>query len=219
MSYFFVIKIVSRNYINAILEEQMSKIFCLMGKSSSGKDTIFKELCENKALNLKPIISYTTRPKRTNETNGVEYNFITEQQLHEFKDEDKVIEVRRYDTVHGPWYYGTIDDGQIEIDSNNRYIVIVTLEAYQSYKKYFGEEYIYPLYIDLDDGIRLERALARERNQSRPNYDELCRRFLADSKDFSQEKLNECGITSSYINSNLNECINQIIGDIDKAAV
>ena len=190
-----------------------------MGKSSSGKDTIFKELCENKALNLKPIISYTTRPKRTNETNGVEYNFITEQQLHEFKDEDKVIEVRRYDTVHGPWYYGTIDDGQIEIDSNNRYIVIVTLEAYQSYKKYFGEEYIYPLYIDLDDGIRLERALARERNQSRPNYDELCRRFLADSKDFSQEKLNECGITSSYINSNLNECIKQIIGDIDKAAV
>ena len=46
----------------------MGKIFCLMGKSSSGKDTIFKEISNIKELKLNPIVLYTTRPKRTNET-------------------------------------------------------------------------------------------------------------------------------------------------------
>ena len=59
----------------------MGKIFCLMGKSSSGKDTIFKKIRDDKELNLKPIVSYTTRPKRTNETNGVEYFFINEKEV------------------------------------------------------------------------------------------------------------------------------------------
>ena len=70
----------------------MGKIFCLMGKSSSGKDTIFKEINNDKDLNLKPIISYTTRPKRINETNGVEYFFINKDELNKFEEENKVIE-------------------------------------------------------------------------------------------------------------------------------
>ena len=57
----------------------MGKIFCLMGKSSSGKDTIFKELKDDTDLNLKPIISYTTRPKRVSETQGIEYFFIAKE--------------------------------------------------------------------------------------------------------------------------------------------
>ena len=109
----------------------MGKIFCLMGKSSSGKDTIFKEISNKKELRLNPIVLYTTRPKRTNETNGVEYFFINEDKLEQFKDQGKIIECRKYDTVHGPWYYSTIDDGQIDLEKNN-YIAIVTLEAYNS---------------------------------------------------------------------------------------
>ena len=66
----------------------MGKIFCLMGKSSSGKDTIFKEINEDKDLDLKPIISYTTRPKRINETNGVEYFFINKDDLNKFEKEN-----------------------------------------------------------------------------------------------------------------------------------
>ena len=85
----------------------MGKIFCLMGKSSSGKDTIFKEISNKKELRLNPIVLYTTRPKRTNETNGVEYFFINEDKLEQFKDQGKIIECRKYDTVHGPWYYST----------------------------------------------------------------------------------------------------------------
>ena len=98
----------------------MGKIFCLMGKSSSGKDTIFKELNEDKELNLKPIVSYTTRPKRINETDGVEYFFIDKNQLDKYKEENKVIEQRVYHTVDGDWYYCTINDKQIDLEIDGK---------------------------------------------------------------------------------------------------
>lgn len=191
----------------------MGKIFCLMGKSSSGKDTIFKEINNDKDLDLKPIISYTTRPKRVNETNGVEYFFINKDELKEFERQNKVIEKRVYHTVHGEWFYGTINDGQIDLDKNN-YMLITTLESYKSLRDYFGEDKVFPFYIDIEDGIRLERALERERRQEKPNYDELCRRFLADNKDFSSENLSNLGINKFYINENLKDCINDIKKDI-----
>lgn len=193
----------------------MGKIFCLMGKSSSGKDTIFKEVKNDKKLNLKPIVLYTTRPRRTNETNGIEYYFIDENKLESFKSEGKVIEYRRYDTVDGPWYYSTIDDGQINLVDNN-YIVIVTLEAFNNFKNYFGEDKVYPIYINIEDGLRLERALFREKNQNNPKYNELCRRFLADSIDFSDENLEKAGIYKEYLNINLYECIENIKNDIKR---
>ena len=191
----------------------MGKIFCLMGKSSSGKDTIFKKIRDDKELNLKPIVSYTTRPKRTNETNGVEYFFINEKELNKFEKEDKVIEKRVYDTVHGDWYYCTINDEQIDLESNN-YLLITTLESYKSLKDYFGEDKVYPLYIHVEDGIRLQRALDREKNQENPNFDELCRRFLADNSDFSKENLSTLKINEFYTNKELEECINNIKKDI-----
>ena len=191
----------------------MGKIFCLMGKSSSGKDTIFKKIRDDKELNLKPIVSYTTRPKRTNETNGVEYFFINEKELNKFEKEDKVIEKRVYHTVHGDWYYCTINDEQIDLESNN-YLLITTLESYISLKDYFGEDKVYPLYIHVEDGIRLQRALDREKNQENPNFDELCRRFLADNSDFSKENLSTLKINEFYTNKELEECINNIKKDI-----
>ena len=92
--------------------------------------------------------------------------------------------------------------------------MIVTLEAYNSLKKYFGREHIEPIYIDIDDGIRLERALQREKQQSEPNYNEVCRRFLADNKDFSEANLLSSGIDKRYVNINLEQCIRHIKQDI-----
>lgn len=194
----------------------MGQIFCLMGKSSSGKDTIFKEIRNDKDLDLKPIVSYTTRPKRTNETNGVEYFFINKEELKGFEKENKVIEERVYHTVHGDWYYCTINDSQIDLE-NNDYLLITTLESYKSLRDYFGEDKVYPIYIHIEDGIRLQRALDREKAQQNPNFDELCRRFLADSQDFSDKNLSALNINKFYTNENLQECINNIKTDILKS--
>lgn len=191
----------------------MGKIFCLLGKSGSGKDTVFKKLMERKELSLKPVVSYTTRPKRDKETEGVEYYFISKEKLKQYEIMGKVIEVREYNTVNGQWYYLTIDDGQINI-SNDSYLIITTLEAYKNLQKYFGKDKVIPIYITLDDGIRLERALKREMNQENPNYSELCRRFLADDSDFSVNKLKDAEIEKLYYNYEINKCIDSIEKDI-----
>ena len=71
-----------------------------------------------------------------------------------------------------------------------------------------------PVYIEVDDGERLSRALQRERQQEQPKYDELCRRFLADQNDFSEENLREAGISRRYRNQNKTQCLEEIIGEI-----
>lgn len=191
----------------------MGKIFCLLGKSSCGKDTIFKKITENKENDLIPIVPYTTRPIRSNECDGREYHFITEEQFEEYLEKGLVIERRVYNTVKGKWYYGTIDDGQINLNKGN-YMMITTLESYNELRKYFEEDEVVALYINVDDGIRLERALTRERSQVNPNYKEMCRRFIADSEDFSEENLRNSGITHIYENNVLEECIEKIENDI-----
>lgn len=191
----------------------MGKIFCLMGKSSSGKDTIFKEIIKDLDLQLKPIVLYTTRPKRAYETEGIEYYFIDEDILNRYREEGKIVEERQYNTINGIWYYSTIDDGNIDIDNNN-YLIIVTLDAYLNIKNYFGEDKVIPIYIEVEDGIRLERALDRERKQNKPNYEELCRRFLADNRDFSKHNLLEANIQNIFFNNQLNSCIREVKEEI-----
>lgn len=191
----------------------MGRIFCLMGKSSSGKDTIFNELNKDAELNLKPIIPYTTRPKRSNEINGVQYEFITEDELENYAQAGLIIEKRVYNTVNGLWVYCTVDDGQINLERDN-YILIGTLEGYIHLGRYFGRPNVVPIYIKVEDEVRLERALYREKQQSQPNYEELCRRFLADSVDFSVDNLTHYGITTIYDNNDLTECLTKIKRDI-----
>lgn len=187
----------------------MGKLFCLMGKSSTGKDTIYKNLLARDDLALHTIIPCTTRPIRSGETHGVEYFFYTEEELARLEREGKIIELRSYDTVYGVWKYFTADDGQIDLASNS-YLIIGTLESYVKMQAYFGREYLVPVYLAVDDGIRLERALARERSQKEPRYAEMCRRFLADEKDFSPEKLKSAGVTRIFENRELSETTEEI---------
>lgn len=191
----------------------MAKLFVLMGKSAIGKDTIYKELLNNKSLDLKEIVIYTTRPIRDGEKDGVEYFFVSNDELEELKNQDKIIEIRQYNTVGGLWSYFTVNDGQIDLDSYNS-LIIGTLESYEQIKNYFGDDKVYPIYIEVDDGIRLQRALDRERQQKLPQYAEMCRRFLADEEDFKEENLKRLGISKRYKNLTLDKCIDEIIKDI-----
>ena len=186
----------------------MSNIYYLMGKSSSGKDTIYKRIKELHP-ELKTVTIYTTRPIREGEKNGKEYYFVNEEKLQQLLDDGKVIELRTYDTVHGPWNYFTVDDGQFDQDTAD-YLMIGTLESYQKMREYFGEERIVPLYIEVEYGERLMRALTRERMQKEPKYAEMCRRFLADTEDFSEENLKAVGITERFENRELEETVRKI---------
>lgn len=190
----------------------MGKIFYVMGKSASGKDTVYKELTRRLPW-LRRVRMYTTRPIRDGEQNGVEYFFVGPDFLRRCEAEGRVIECRTYDTVYGPWSYFTAEDGQIRL-SDGDYLMMGTLESYQKLKEVYGEDAICPIYIYLADGLRLERALKRESAQKTPRYAELCRRYLADEEDFSEERLKRAGITGGYENVVLEECIQEIINEI-----
>ena len=186
----------------------MGKICYIMGKNSSGKDTIFKKL-EERMPEFKTVTLYTTRPARAGETNGIEYYFVDEGKLKAMEDKGYVIEIRAYNTKHGVWKYFTADDGQINLDRYN-YIIIGTLESYEAMCRYFGRERLIPVYIEVEDGLRLKRALQRERRQSEPKYSEMCRRFLADQVDFSDENLKKAGIKRRFRNHKMEECLQDV---------
>lgn len=192
----------------------MNRIFYIMGKSSSGKDSIYKKLIAE--LGFDPLVIYTTRPMRENETEGREYHFVDKDEFLRMKKNNAVIEERHYDTVHGEWIYFTAKDS---IDLSQNILGIGTLESYVKLRDYFGGEVVRPIYIEVDDGIRLLRAVERERIEVQPKYAELCRRFLADTADFSEENLAAAGITKRFSNDGkIEDCIADIIEYISKTA-
>ena len=184
-------------------KKKTTHIFCIMGKSSCGKDTIFRRLTGDESLGLTKLVTYTTRPIRAGETEGIEYHFTDSAGEAALEAAGKIIEKRTYHTVAGPWDYFTADDGQVEEGGN--YIIIATIESFVKLRDFYSNCAVCPIYIYVEDGERLARALARERQQEKPRYAELCRRFLADSEDFSDEKLAAAGITEadSYENIDL----------------
>lgn len=186
----------------------MGKIFYIMGKSSSGKDTLYKKL-KMSFPKLKTVVPYTTRPIREGECDGVEYFFVDDEKLLNMKEADQVIELRSYNTKCGVWHYFTANDGQIDL-THHDYLLIGTLVSYEALKDYFGEEMLVPIYIEVEDGLRLFRALERERSQKVPKYAEMCRRFLADESDFSEENLQKNNITKRFMNNQLEECLHEI---------
>ena len=136
----------------------MGKIFYVMGKSSSGKDTIFRELMKDETLELQEIVLYTH------------------------------MDLKRKD-----------------------YLAIGTLVSYEKMRAYYGEEQVLPIYVEVPDDIRLIRAIDREKKQEKPAYEEMCRRFLADSEDFSEENLEKTGISRRFSNAGtLEECLTEI---------
>ena len=193
----------------------MGRIYYLLGKSATGKDTLYKEILKRRPK-LRTVTMYTTRPIREGETDGVEYFFTGREELERQLASGKVIESRTYQTIAGPWTYYTVDDGQFDVADDESCLMIGTLESYEKMCAYFEAGKMVPVYIEVPDGIRLLRAVKREENQRKPNYREVCRRYLADEKDFSEENLERLGITKRYQNTDMEMCLEEILRDLDK---
>ncbi len=191
----------------------MSKIYYIIGPSSSGKDTLYKRILAEDLLHLHRVTMYTTRPIRRGEQEGVEYHFVDEARYNELVESGTVIESRVYDTIHGLWYYFTVDDQSVSLE-NYDYLMIGVVDSFEKTREYYGADKVIPIYIDVEDGIRLQRALTRETKQAQPKYKEMCRRYLADIEDFSRERLEQAGIHRMFHNVDLEECIQEIVGYI-----
>lgn len=185
----------------------MSRIFCLIGKSGSGKDTIYREILRQADVGLVPVIPYTTRPKRTDEVEGLNYHFVTEEQLEQFRQQGRVMECRQYHTVQGIWSYFTL---QFDLEKDSDYILITTLEGVDNIVRQYGSQMVHVVYLYIGDKERLIRCIQRESQQKNPNYTEVCRRFIADQQDFSDEKLELCThVHTVHTDQPLWQCLQQ----------
>ncbi len=221
----------------------MGRLFCILGKSGAGKDSVYKRLLEDQTLALQKVVPYTTRPIRAGEQDGIQYHFVSEETRQQMERAGKIIEQRSYKTWHGIWTYFTAEDGQIDLQRHN-YLLIGTLESFLALKSHYAtgrvgdrlddrradqnapacaedawgyrNSAVVPIYIEVEDGLRLDRALRRERGQKTPRYEEMCRRFLADVQDFSEEKLAEAGIGMRFENISLEACAEKIRGYIEE---
>ena len=171
-------------------EKIVSRIYCIVGKSASGKDTVYREILAERPDSLIPIVPYTTRPQRVGERNGVDYHFVSFDELAAFEAAGRVIEKREYHTTQGLWVYFTL---QFELEEGKDYILINTLEGAKSLTRHYGAETVSVVYLEADDKTRLLRYIERESRQATPDYAEVCRRFLADQKDFSEAHMREMG--------------------------
>ena len=155
----------------------MEKIFAIVGKACAGKDTIVKELAKSKNISI--ATSFTTRPKREGETDGIEYNFITKECFLQKILNKEVVEFTSYTVANGEvWYYGLTKE---ELERDDYILVIVNPAGVKTLKEKYGDK-IDTIYITADDKTRLRRYLDRDTSN---NVAECCRRFLADEKDFS----------------------------------
>ena len=78
-------------------------IVALIGKAGAGKDTIAKALCSAHP-EFNNIVSCTTRPKRENEVEGVDYFYLTPDQFTEKVINGDMLEA----TYFNGWHYGTM---------------------------------------------------------------------------------------------------------------
>lgn len=194
----------------------MGRLFVLIGKSSSGKDAIYRRLMADEELGLSPVICYTTRPMREKEKEGVQYHFVSDTTYEEMQKSGHILEGRTYQTIAGPWHYFTADDGQIDLDRSS-FLIIGTIDSLISLEEHFGKDKVCPLYIETTDRIRLERAMRREEKQEKPHYAEMCRRYLADEADFSEERLAMGGIERRFENNTeLEDCLKELVAYITR---
>ena len=99
-------------------------IFCIIGKTGVGKTTIAKAV--STTLNIPIIVTYTNRPKRPNEKDGVDYHFVDDKYFDD--NIDDFIDLRCYKVATGEiWKYGI---SKKQINKRDNYIVVVDTVGY-----------------------------------------------------------------------------------------
>lgn len=164
----------------------MRKIFAVMGKASTGKDTLTKMLSET--LELPIALSFTTRPMRVGEKQGVEYNFISDDDFWDLHGCDLLAEYTSYEVASGEtWHYGLTKE---ELEKAEYVLVIVNPDGFKQLTEIYGDK-VCSILIDAPADVRIKRYLDRD-IVTEEKAEECCRRFLADNKDFKNISTNHC---------------------------
>ena len=172
------------------------KVIAIIGKSGSGKDTIFSYLRSSTDFNF--IVRSTTRPMRPNEVNGVTYNFMTEQEYAKKFLNFEFVEVGTF----RDWFYGT---EKSSLDASKINIGIFDVGGVEQLKEHADID-LYIFYITAKGKVRLIRSLSREKD---PDISEIFRRYKADEEDFADIGI-ECELLTNETLEDLQRCVSKI---------
>lgn len=171
--------------------------YVILGKSGSGKTEAVKILTEE--LRYEKIITYTTRPIREGEIDGVDYHFISLEEFNKMKDNDELLE---YFVAGNGWCYGTRKDSFEDDDM----IVILTPSGLEKIKE--SDIEVRSFYIDVDEKTRYIRQILRG-----DDIKEIARRSETDEKDFENCKVD---YVVSNNTDNIWDCVNDILSELSK---
>jgi guanylate kinase len=161
------------------------KVIVEVAKSSSGKDAILNKIVELYP-SIKTIVSYTSRPIREGETNGITYHYISDEKVKQMLNNNVFLEHRIYKTIKGDWVYG-VSKNSFDLKSDDIYIVILDLQGLKQLKQYLEDnnksESLTSIYIKASGKTRLLRSLQRENNLDDDMCKEICRRYISDEED------------------------------------
>ena len=138
----------------------------IIGCAGAGKSTIEKSLVRK---GYKKITSYTSRPIRECEKEGVDYHFITEEDFKERLANDFFIE----HTEYNGWFYGISKD-----TCDNNAIVVVEPYGFRQLKSK-KDLNIISFFIEVPERVRLKRMVDRG-----DNLMEVFRRIFSDQGVF-----------------------------------
>lgn len=185
-----------------------NKLFCILGKSASGKTTILNEVLSK--LDIPVLLSCTTRPPRNDESNGVDYNFVTFTTFDQDYKNENILEydVFRIDNIKQTWVYYTKKSDLLLPNTSQIKIVSPTGLAQLMSNKELRNN-IVSIYIDSPDKLRQKRYLSRSISPDNMND-----RFSRDEKAFQH-------LFTDYIilndeNTSIHEASNQLIDIIEK---
>lgn len=149
-------------------------MLAIIGKSCSGKDSIVKKLIS--LHSFKRIVTYSSRPKRKGEKDGIDYHFITKEDFKQKIDEGFFAEWKSYVTVEGVWYYGTALEDLKNAEDNS--VIILTPDGFREVKDKLGDR-VSSIYIYANNPTIKKRLESRGDDK-----DEAKRRLEHDNEDF-----------------------------------
>lgn len=182
----------------------MKKIIVLLGASATGKDTVAKHISEK--YNIPMAISYTTRPMRSNETQGIEYYFISDDEMHKKFKNGEVIEHTSYyiQSEDVSYTYANVVE---EFEKGDYVLTILNPHGLYQFNKSQYKDNLVSIMLNCDDRVRLVRSLNRDENV---NVNEVLDRFRRDELDFIERR------PKTDYEIDTNKPLEEVFNNIDK---
>jgi len=182
------------------------KLFIISGTTGAGKNTIVAEFLKNTKIPFAKIITYTTRPPRPGETQGVDYHFVSE---NEFADLIKQGVFLEWAKVHDHKYGSPKKDVLKALEQGQNVILIIDVQGALAVKKSMPEAIL--IFITLENFSEIEKRFLKRHGQVTP---ELNIRLQSAKKEL--EQINKYDYKIINYTDQLPEAVNNLADIINK---